>query len=35
LLQNAPDAVDHVVRGQSGGFVDDEDTIHGKNLVIW
>ena len=28
LLQDAADAIDHVVRGQSGGLVDDEDGVH-------
>src|SRR5882724_5846042 len=28
LLQNAAHAVDHIVRGPTGGLVDDDDAIH-------
>ena len=35
LLQDAARAVDHVVRGESGGLVDDEDAIHERIGVIW
>ena len=28
LLQNAAHAVDHVVRGPTGGLVDDDEAIH-------
>jgi hypothetical protein len=31
LAENATSAVDHVVGGESGGLVDDEDGIHEKS----
>ena len=30
LPENSPHAIDHVVRGQPGRFIDDYDTIHGN-----
>src|SRR5579864_2662988 len=33
LIQDAADTVDDVVRSESGGLVDDENSVHG-NLVI-
>jgi hypothetical protein len=35
LAENAAHAVDYVVGGPSGGLVDDDDAIHGGDLVIW
>ena len=32
LAQNAAHAIDHIMRGQSGGLIDDENTVHGR---IW
>ena len=34
LPKNAAHAVDHVVRGPTGGLVDDDYAIHGR-FVIW
>jgi hypothetical protein len=34
LSQDAAHAVDHVVRGPTGGLVDDDYAIHGR-FVIW
>jgi hypothetical protein len=28
LPQNSAHAIDHVVRGKAGRFIDDDDTIH-------
>lgn len=33
LLQNMAHAVDHVVRGEPGGLIDDDDAIHGGGFV--
>src|SRR5207245_7192282 len=32
LSQNAAHAINHVVRGQASGFIDNQDAIHGE---IW
>jgi hypothetical protein len=29
LTENSAHAIDHVVRGQAGRFIDDYDTVHG------
>jgi hypothetical protein len=33
-MENAARAVNHVVRGESGGLVDDENAVHEKIGVI-
>src|SRR5439155_207385 len=35
LLVNAAHAVDHVVRGQTGGLIDDQDSVHSSSLLSW
>jgi hypothetical protein len=35
LPNDAPDAVDDIVRGKARRLVDDENAIHEKDLVIW
>ena len=30
LAENAAHTIDHVVRGETGRLIDDEDTIHGN-----
>src|SRR5579864_5712766 len=35
LLEDAAYAVDHVVRGQPGRFIDDEDRIHSEIRVYF
>ena len=36
LAENTPDAADHVMRGQAGGLIDNDDAIHAGfgNVVI-
>jgi hypothetical protein len=34
LTENPAHAIDDIVRGQAGRFVDDDDTVHGNSAIL-